>query len=618
MHFIQVENKIKNSCKIIAFVLLMLTPYWISRFVLWTLHPNLAVDMHFEYLWYALRFDLKSLTIWYSPLFLLLFVGLFYKATWWRILCTGTFTLLYLAALVFSLINVFYFEISKTIVGFELFQLLKGQSFSIIFSYVVDYWWAIFLALIFLWLILKLERKTDIETTTRHSLLLSSILLLVIIFFARGSTALKPLNLLDAYSALPNNEAISAVTPTYVLLESIGKNTITYEEYIPEDELMQELKKDNIQLKSEYISKPNICIILLESFGKEYTVLNVSGRKSYTPFLDSLMNVSTNYTNAYANGLRSMDAVASIYCGIPSFMKMPFIGSLYTTSSIASLPLELKKQGYFTSFYHGADELSMGFKPFLISQGLDEYIGRQQYPVQQDYDGTWGIFDEPFLQYFAQRINLQKQPWFSGVFTLSSHHPYTVPSQYTYLPKGTAPIHQTVGYTDEALRSFFSIVAKQDWYFNTVFVITADHTSINETPSYSNDRGKYAIPLIVYKPNQTPKVDTSLIQHIDLFPTLKSWAGVPQTVSFSKPLYDTAARFVFHFDGNLYTCTSDSFSLVWNGISQPSLFAYKNDYAHQYNVGDQYPKIVALMMHQLRIFKQKFDYRLLNNDFFEN
>lgn len=616
MHFIQVENKIKNTGKIIAFVLLMLTPYWISRFVLHALHPNLVVDIHFDYLWYAVRFDLKSLTIWYSPLFVLLFVGLFYKAVWWRQLCTLIFTLLYLAALVFSLIAVFYFEISKTIVGVELFQLIKGQSFSVIVSYIVDYWWAIFLALVFLWLILKLERKTDINTSAGRSLLMSSILLLIIVFFARGGVALKPLNLMDAYAALPNDVAVSAVTPTYVLIESVGKKTIIYDEYMSFEKLRHELKKDKIWLESEKGLQPNICIILLESFGKEYTSINMVGRKSYTPFLDSLMTVSTNFTNAYANGLRSMDAVASIYCGIPAFMKMPYIGSLYTNSTITSLPLALKKQGYFTSFFHGADELSMGFKPFLMSHGLDEYVGRQQYPVHQDYDGTWGIYDEPFLQYFAQRIDRQKQPWFSGVFTLSSHHPYTVPSSYSILPLGTAPIHQSVGYTDNALRSFFAKVSKQDWFFNTLFVITADHTSINETPAYTNNRGKYAIPLMVYKPNQTPKVDTTIVQHIDLFPTLKSWAGVPQTVSFSKPLYDTATRFVFHFDGNLYTVSSDSFSLVWNGISQPSLFAYKKDYAHHFDVSGQHPKVIAQMMHQLRTFKQKYSYRLLNNNFF--
>ena len=516
------------------------------------LYTDLAVQNVSDYLLYAIRFDLKALTIWYSPLFIVSFIGLFYKVKWWQWVNKIVFVLLYSSALVFGLIAAFYFEISKTIVGVELFQLLSGQSSTVLFGYAKDYWWAICSTLLLLFGLLQVEKRTSTRMNPTQALVISFSLLLLIVFFARGGIALKPLNLMDAYGNLSNKEALSAVTPTYVLIESIGKKNIDYEEYISEDELKTELAMERIALNQPTTDKLNLCLILLESFGKEYTQLNMSGRPSYTPFLDSLMNVSVNYTNAYANGLRSMDAVASIYCGVPSFMKGPFIGSLYTNSTIASLPVSLKKEGYYTSFFHGADELSMGFKPFLLAQGLDDYYGRQQYPIVSDYDGTWGIFDEPFLQYFAKKIGEQKQPWFSGVFTLSSHHPYTVPKAYSSLPKGTAVIHQSVGYTDAALRKFFATAVKQPWFENTVFIITADHTSINETPAYTNYRGKYAVPLVVYYPNRMPAIDSSVVKHIDLFPTIKSWAGVENTTAFGKPLNDSTENYSFQYDGNVY------------------------------------------------------------------
>jgi phosphoglycerol transferase MdoB-like AlkP superfamily enzyme len=610
-----VQSTIKNIGKITAFVLLLLSPFWICRFVLLSLYPDLAVQNVSNYLLYAIRFDLKALTIWYSPLLIISFVGLFYKVKRWQFISTVVFAILYLSALVFGLIAVFYFEISKTIVGIELFQLLIGQSPTVLFGYATDFWWAVLLSMLILFGLLELEKRIRTNMRTKQSLITSSLLLLLILFFARGGLALKPLNLMDAYGNLSNREAISAVTPVYVLIESIGKKNIRYEEYIDENTLKNKLAEEHLVLTSPKCVRPNVCLILLESFGKEYTQLNRSGRPSYTPFLDSLMSVSQCYTNAYANGLRSMDVVASIYCGVPSFMKRPFIGSLYTNSAIASLPLSLREKGYYTSFFHGADELSMGFKPFLLAQGLNNYSGRQQYPNEKDYDGTWGIFDEPFLQYFAKKIGEQEQPWFSGVFTLSSHHPYTVPSAYSSLPKGTAAIHQSVGYTDAALRKFFATAVKQSWFENTVFIITADHTSINQTPAYTNYRGKYAVPLVVYGKNIPPAIDSSIVNHIDLFPTIKSLAGVEKTTAFGKQLNDSTGNYSFQYDGNVYVCTSDSFSLVWNGSADPGLFAYKLDPGHTMDIQKMYPKVASEMLHSLKVFRQKYNYRLLNNDF---
>jgi phosphoglycerol transferase MdoB-like AlkP superfamily enzyme len=38
-----------------------------------------------------------------------------------------------------------------------------------------------------------------------------------------------------------------------------------------------------------------------------------------------------------------------------------------------------------------------------------------------------GVFDEEFLQFFCEKLTSFKQPFFSSVFTISSHNPYTIP-----------------------------------------------------------------------------------------------------------------------------------------------------------------------------------------------
>jgi phosphoglycerol transferase MdoB-like AlkP superfamily enzyme len=524
--------------------------------------------------------------------------------------------LLYGLLLIFGVIAVLYYPTSKSIVGIELFQMLAGQDITIVWSYLTDYWYAILFALIIFYLISRVHTRLFIILNRKKVTLLAFSSLLLIVFLARGGVALKPLNILDGYAHLEDNEAITAITPAYVLLESYGKSTLEYTPYFSEDELIRSLREDNHIADSIVESKLNICIVLLESFGAEYTKINRSDRPSYTPFLDSLMDVSINYTNAYANGLRSMDAVASVFGGVPSLMKQPLIGSLYSTIKLTSLPADLGELGYYTSFYHAADELSMGFKPFLLSQGLSKYYAKQQYPNEEDFDGTWGIFDEPYLGYVSDMLDQQKEPWLSGVFTLSSHHPYKLPTKYSQLPKGTSEIHQSVGYTDAALRHFFKSASTKEWFSNTVFIITADHTSINQTKPHSTYRGKYTIPLMIYAPDRyVPSTDTSVAQHLDIHATVLAIAGAEEYKSLGKNLLKKNREYSIQYDGNVYVCTSDSLTLQWNGVAVPKLFAYRTDASHAHNVAGDRPEDTAKMLNVLKMHIQKYNYRLLNNDF---
>ena len=616
MQSIQVQSNLKNTIKFILYILLLLSPLWISRLLLLVMVGEDTISDPFNYVYYALRFDLKTIAIWFSPLYLLVGIGLFVRKKWWYSLSKGVFIALYVTVFVFGIIAVLYYPISKSIIGVELFQMLAGQDVTIVSSYLIDYWYAVLLAILLFYLASFTYSKLSFSMTQKHSVPVSFVALCLIVFFARGGIALKPLNILDGHAHLESAEVVTAITPAYVLLESYGKHTLEYTPYFSEAKLYESLAEDIHTPNTSTFNSPNICIILLESFGAEYTKINRSGRPSYTPFLDSLMDVSINYTNAYANGLRSMDAVASVYGGVPSLMKQPLLGSLYSTVELSSLPSKLKELGYFSSFYHAADELSMGFKPFLLSQGLDEYQAKQQYPNTADFDGTWGIFDGPYLRYVSEKLTQQNQPWISGIFTLSSHHPYKVPEKYRHLPKGTSEIHQSVGYTDEALRQFFKSASTKSWFTNTVFIITADHTSINQTKPHSTYRGKYTIPLMLYSPGRfDAKVDTSVAQHLDIHATVLKLAGKKEFKSLGRNLLKGDRGYSIQYDGNVYVCTSDSLTLQWNGVAKPKLFAYRTDSAHSRNLASKRPEDTAEMLDVLKMYIQKYNYRLLNNDF---
>lgn len=297
--------------------------------------------------------------------------------------------------------------------------------------------------------------------------------------------------------------------------------------------------------------RPNIVVLILESFSKEHTgYLNPPGHPSYTPFLDSLMGVSYTCMNAYANGKKSIDAIPSILGSLPSFERS-FALLPQSLGTLDGLGNTLKALGYHTSFFHGAPNGSMGFDAVARQLGFDAYYGKDQFNDNTQFDGVWGIWDEPFLQFFAQTLNTFEQPFLSAVFTLSSHHPFKVPDAYKgVFPQGQIPIHQCVGYTDNALRAFFETARTMPWFEHTLFIITADHGAYSQLyPEYQTPNGSMAIPILFYGYGVDAGQYEPYAQQIDIMPTVLDWMGYPYPyVAFGRSLQDTCTTpFVMHY-----------------------------------------------------------------------
>jgi len=269
-------------------------------------------------------------------------------------------------------------------------------------------------------------------------------------------------------------------------------------------------------------------VILLESFASEYVGYLNSGR-GFTPFLDSLMKESLVFENHFANGRRSIEAIPAVLSGIPALMEEPFLTSNFQSNRIKGLAEVFKQRNYSTSFFHGAQNGSMFFDSFAARIGFDSYFGLSEFPDPSQSDGQWGIFDEPFFQFFAEQLTQSSKPFFGFIFTLSSHHPYKIPEQYMgRFPSGDLEIHPSIGYTDFALAQFFETAKKQDWFKKTLFVITSDHTQLSSTAKYRTQSGVYRVPLILFAEgvDWTGVSGSRVSQHVDIFPTLMDLYGI--------------------------------------------------------------------------------------------
>ncbi len=372
--------------------------------------------------------------------------------------------------------------------------------------------------------------------------------------------------------------------------------------------------------KPKTIIPKNVVIIIVESFAQEYIGTlnkdnNINNYQGYTPFIDSLIGQSLIFENSFANGRKSIDAMPSVLASIPS-LSGSYVLSVYSNNAIKGLPALLKTKGYDCSFMHGAPNGSMGFQAFANMSGFDHYYGKNEYGNNADFDGWWGIWDEPFLQYCANVFSKKQQPFMASIFTISSHHPFVLPKQYeNKFPKGTLPIHQCIGYTDYALRRFFETASKEPWFYNTLFIITADHTTNSVYEEYQTSAGNFRVPIIFYDPaNENIKgvVKKQVVQQIDIMPTVLGFLNYDRPyLSFGFDVNRTQDRFAVNYTNGYYQLYTDQYVLVFDGKETTGLYQLRTDMSR--NFAGELPEIQEEMEQKAKAFIQQYTTRMVEN-----
>ncbi len=473
-----------------------------------------------------------------------------------------------------------------TIVALEVLkhETNKATLFS---SFLIHYWHVFLLFILFslLWIYLykKVSVKKSLVAKKVHyfgfSIVGFLIISLLIIGGIRGgdfNKSTRPINLLDASKHVKNivHSDIVLNTP-FAIIRTLFTNSFEKTNYANvTDKLILEKIQPIKQYHNNPKTKPNVVLFILESYGREYIgALNkdakIANYKSHAPFLDSLSQHSLIYSNAYANGRQSIHGMSSILAGIPSF-KDAFTSSPYPKQKIESLVSTLESEGYNTSFFHGAANGSMGFLGFGNILGIDNYYGRTEFNDDSQFDGFWGIWDEPFLQFMKNTLDKKKAPFFATIFTVSSHEPYIIPEKYkNKFHEGGIPMHKCVEYTDFALKRFFNEAKKQPWFSNTIFVLVADHGNQVFYEEYNKPIYRFSVPIIIYKPNSNYiGVDTDLAQQIDIYPTILDMIGYNKPFrSWGRSLLDkkSSEPFVINSTGNIYQFLRGNYICTFDG-----------------------------------------------------
>ena len=518
--------------------------------------------------------------------------------------------------------------------------------FSVLAQGVVQYWYVTLFTLLLVTLLFLLFRRTphtallsthltpSIREHTKYYLretVLFALSVYLIVIGIRGGFGryTRPITISNAtqYTDRPSETAIVLNTP-FSLMKSLENTTYINPHYFPDDTLPLLYtplhQKPAVRGQQSVVNKRNVVIFILESFSKEYIGyynhhLSDSTYTGYTPFLDSLLSVSRTFTHTYAAGRKSIDAMPSVLSSIPMLIE-PYIVTPYSTNDIMSIASCLKHKGYNTAFFHGAPNGSMGFQAYARSAGFERYYGMDEYEGPAAFDGTWAIWDEEFLQYYARTMTNMAEPFCTAVFTASSHHPFKVPERYnTVFPEGTHPIHKCIAYSDFSIRRFFENARRQPWYNNTLFVFTADHTNQLTHPEYTNDKGVFEVPVFFYSPGDSlGGISHDVVSQTDIMPSVLNYVGYDEDyIAFGEDAltHPKTHPYAVCYNNPVFQIFSDSLLLQFDGEKNVALYNHKRDPRLTDNILGTTTDTIATneMQDYLKAYIQQYLTRIINN-----
>lgn len=543
-------------------------------------------------------------------------------------------------SIILNLVDVAYFDFTLKRTTTDLFSMIGagggGDFMTLLPFYIIGFWYDYILLAFLIWGSWYVYKKycrykgMFYPYVKKNYIIQSSIFLLVAgltLIAMRGGFQLRPLSIVSAGKCTNSQNTPIVLNTPFTVLKTLVKKKATLMQFYTDEEVAAIFNPDVTVKGNGLLKDHNVVFIILESFAKEYVGFLNNG-KGYTPFLDSLMEKSYVFTNAYANGQKSIESLPSILTGIPQLMATPFVVSNYAGNNIDGLPKILSEKGYNTSFYHAGTNGTMGFDAFAKMVGIENYYGLNEYPKkdkEKDFDGLWGIFDEPYFQYYANELSKKQQPFFSTIFTISSHHPYTIPDEHIgKFPEGELGMHKVVGYTDYALKKFFETAQKMPWFSKTLFVFVADHSTHSIAPEYTTRLGRFAIPLFFYDPSQQLKgTNEVLFEQIDLTPTILGLLGIDaQLITFGKDVFNTSEQKfdVINYVNESYQLYCDDYILFFDGEEFTDLYDVEKDVLLQknlllppYQLTAKEKKLYQYLQNKIKAIVQQYNNRLIYN-----
>lgn len=597
--------------------------------------PDVTITSLMRLLWGGLRFDLTAVLYVNLPVILLMVQPLKVRFTdGYQRLTTVLYYLLNSIMLGANIADTVYYRFTLRRTTADVFRQFENESnlIRLFISFLLDYWYAVLVWVFLIGVMIWWNRRYRIEGPQIQNRLVYYVLgvislpLIVYLFIGgvrggfRHST--RPITLSNAAAYVQQAAEVNIVLNTpFAVFRTLGKTKISRTTFFNNDELEQIYSPVHYPPDTLHPVAHNVVIIILESFSREFIgALNKDkpGYSGYTPFLDSLIGHSLTFRHSFANGRKSIDGLPSVLAGLPS-MEVPYVLTPFSNNRIRALGTLLREQGYHTSFFHGAPNGSMGFDAFTNMAGIEHYYGMTEYGNDSDFDGIWGIWDHKFFEFFADKLSGFPQPFFSVIFSVSSHHPFIIPKEFEGKFKGgDQPILKCIEYTDYALRQFFRRISREPWFKETLFVITADHCSSNVLfPETRTAWGSVSVPIILYRPdNSLAGFREEIVQQTDIMPSVLGYLNYNRPyLAFGRNIFSNAETpfSISYRDG--YNYFEGDWMLVFNGQETVALYRFALDKMLTTDLKNEAVSQKESMEKRVKAIIQQYNNRMIDNRF---
>ncbi len=425
--------------------------------------------------------------------------------------------------------------------------------------------------------------KSTPSISKKYLSIISVTLILICFLGARGTLGHRPINpAMVSFSTdhLLNDLSLNSLYSTLFALKQmqLEKGSETFYGKMSTNEMFSEVKAatvfkpdiyNNTEIPTQvfhqatYQGKPkNIVILLQESLGARY--VNALGGLPLSPELDKIMAQGWNFTNLYATGTRSVRGIEAVITGFPPTTSRSIVKLDKSQQGFFTIAQLLKSNNYMTQFIYGGESHFDNMKSFFLGNGFTDIVDYPKFN-KVDFEGSWGASDEDLYNqahHEFKKLNKEKQPFFSLVFSSSNHSPYDFPdNKITLYDEEKNTRNNAAKYADYALGTFFKKARKADYWHNTLFIIIADHDSrVGGAELVPIEH--FHIPAVIIGEGVAVKQDSRLASQLDIAPTLLSLAGISGVnpmigYDLTKTVPKEKQRAMMQYDKNFVFMTLD-------------------------------------------------------------
>lgn len=409
---------------------------------------------------------------------------------------------------------------------------------------------------------LVVVRYAVFKQVGRRSLLFLSICHVLLLFsFIRGGYGQATINQSSVYFSDDNTANHVAVNTYWSFVKDLTKSAKKSPYQFMNDEEASALAQANLTASAGAVmpvlnnDRPNVILVILEGMVAQIFE-ELGGEKDVTPHMKTLMDEGVCFRQAYAAADRSDKGMVAVMSGFPAQGPESIIKYIPKHEKLPAIGQVFDSLGYSTSFYHGGQSEFYNFKSYMFTHGIERVVDNDDFPLDAQRN-SWGVYDHIVAQRMLHDLSADKKPFFSVFYTLVNHEPFHLEPKYKFGNKGKSNAYRSTSfYTDSMLFNFIEDAKKQDWYKNTIVVVTSDHGHIYPLGKYGLERPeRYHIPLFMFggalkKEFLGKKID-DVVSQIDVSATLAGFVGLQdRRFYYAQNLFATDRTAIAFYNSN--------------------------------------------------------------------